>query len=70
MPVAARFAATVHTCPGAHLISCKMDTGSLYRGKSGRVVEFDHRLKKKLSYFSTSLLGLRGILWVNFIDSD
>jgi hypothetical protein len=34
IPVEARYSAPVKTSPGAHPASCKMGTGSLYRGKA------------------------------------
>ena len=63
----ARISAPVQTGPGVHTDSCKIGTGSLPRGTSGRGValtthpHLQPRLKKDQSYSFTSSLDFRGL---------
>ena len=67
----ARFSAPLQTGPGAHPASYTMGTASFPGVKRpGRGVDHPHpssaEVKKEYRYISTSPLGLRGLLYVNF----
>jgi hypothetical protein len=60
----AKFSALVQTDPGTHRAPCTKGTGSLSRGGSGMAPPSSTEVKERVSYATTTFLGLHILLYV------